>query len=103
MDATCISIGSPENSQKIETGLESIYTITSLDLCRLISSPDRPNMDCYRGGCRSPTFAMKAFMNLYKSLCVVVSNYIAKENDQNGGNMHVCRLAEGFQKNRRGL
>jgi len=89
-----------EEFQKIERSPELIDFATYRDLCRLISPPDRPNMDYYRVGCHSPTFAMKAFMNLYNSLCVVMSNYIAKGNGQHGYNMHFDRFAEEFQQNR---
>ena len=101
MDATCISIGSLENVEKIERVLELIYVITYRDLCRSISPPDRPHMRCYRTGCQSPSFAVKALMNLYNSVCVVMSNYIAKENDQNGCNMHIDRSPQELQKNRK--
>ena len=89
-----------EDLQKIERSPELIDVITYRDLCRLISPPNEPNMDCYRVGCHSPTFAMEAFMTLSISLCVVMSNYIAKGNGQHGCNMHFSRFAEEFQKNR---
>ena len=101
MDAKCIFIGSLENSQRIERGLEFIDVITYRDPCRLVSLPDRPNMDCYRSGCHSPIFAMKAYMNVYNSLCVGMSNCIAKENDQNGCNMHFYRFALKFKIKRK--
>ena len=91
-----------EEFQKIERGLELIDVITYRDLCRLISSPDKPNMTCYRGGCHSSTFAMSALMNLCNSLCVGMSNYIAKGNGQNGRNMHFYRFAHEFQRKRKG-
>ena len=89
--------------QNIERGLELIDVISYRGLRRLISSPDRPNMDCYRVGCHSPTFAMKACMNLYNSLCVVMSNCIGKENGQHECNMHFCRIADEVKKTERGL
>ena len=100
MDATCILIASLKICKKIERSLELIDVIPYRDVCRLISSPSKPNMDCSRVGCHSPTFAMKAFMNLYNSLCVIMSNYIAKGNGQHGCNMHFDRFVEEFQKNR---
>ena len=48
MDAKCIFIGSLKNSQRIERGLEFIDVITYRNLCRLVSAPDRPNMDSHR-------------------------------------------------------
>ena len=103
MDATCIFIGSLKNSQRIERGLEFIDVITYRDPCRLVSLPDRPNMDCYRGRCQSPTFAMRAYMDLYNSLRVGMSNCIAKETRQNGRNMHFYRFALKFEKIRKRL
>ena len=93
MDATSIFIGSLKDCKKMTRGPELIQVIPYRDLCRLISLPDRPNKDCYRGGCQSPTFAMKAYMHLYNSLCVSVSKYIAKENGKNGCKMHFYRFA----------
>ena len=86
----------PQEFQNIEMRPVLSDCISYRDLCRLISPPDRPNMDCYRGGCHTSTFAMKALMNLYNPLCVGISNYIAKENGQNGCNMHVSRFAKEF-------
>ena len=100
MDATCILIGSLKNFKKIERSLELIDVITYRDLCRLISLPNKPNMDCYRDGCHSPTFAMEAVMSLYNSLCIVMTNYIAKGNSQHGCNMYFYGFAEEIQKNR---
>ena len=102
MDAKCIFMNSLEDSQRIERGLEFIDVITYRDPCRLVSLPDRPNKDCYRGGRHSQTFAMKAYMNLYNSLCVGMSNCIAKENDQNGCNMHFYRFVQFFPKKSKG-
>ena len=93
MDATSIFIGSLKDCKKMRRGPELIQIIPYRDLCRLISLPDRPNKDCYRVGCHSPIFAMKALMNLYNSLCVSMSNCIAKENGQNGCKMHFYRFA----------
>ena len=50
MDATCIFVGSLRNSIKIERGLELSDVITYRNLCRLVSAPDRPNMDSHRVG-----------------------------------------------------
>ena len=85
--------------KKYERGSELINVISSRDLCRLMSPPDRPNMYCYGVGCHSLTFAMQAFMKLYNSLCVGMSEYIAKENGQNWCNMHFYRFALKFIKN----
>ena len=93
MDAKCIFTSSLENSQRIERGFEFIDVISYRDPCLLVSLPGGPNMDWYRNGCQSPTFAMKAYMNLYNSLCVGMSNCIAKENGQNGCKMHFYRFA----------
>ena len=92
MDVTCIFIASCKNFMRIESGLGSITVITYRYLCRLISPPNRPNMDCYRVGRHSPIFAMKAFKKLYNFQCVVMSNYTAKENDQHGCNMHLSQV-----------
>ena len=101
MDATCIFINSLEDSQRIGRGLEFIDVITYRDPCRLVSLPGGPNMDCHRSGCQSSTFAMKAYMNLYNSLCVGMPNRIAKENGQNGCNMHFYRFALKFKIERK--
>ena len=85
--------------KKYERGFEIIDVISYRNLCRLMSPRDRPNMYSYGVGCHSLTFAMKAFMNLYNSLCVGMSDYIAKENGQNGCNMHFYRFALEFKKN----
>ena len=103
MDATCIFIGSLKNSQRIERGFEFIDVKTYRDPCRSVSLPGGPNMDCYRSACHSLTFAMKAFMNLYNSRCVGMSNCIAKENGQNGCNMHFYRFVLKFKKIRKRL
>ena len=91
-----------EIQKNTKGGSELIDVISYRDLCRLMSPPDRPTMHCYRVGCHSLTFAMLAFMNLYVSLCVGMSKYIAKESDQNGCNMHFYRFAQGLQKNDKG-
>ena len=93
MDATCIFIESLKDSKKMTRGPEIIHIIPYRDLCRLISLPDRPNKDCYRIGCHSSTFAMKAHMILYNSLCVSMAKYIAKENGQDGCKMHFYKFA----------
>ena len=89
--------------KKIEKTFELIDVISSRDLCRLMSPPDRPNMYSYGVGCHSLTFVMKAYMNLYNSLCVGMSDYIAKESSQNGCNMHFYRFALKFKKIRKRL
>ena len=99
MDATCVFIGSLKDCLKMTGGPELIRIIHYRDLCRLILLPDGPNMDCYRIGCHSPSFARKAHMNLYNPLRVSMSNCIAKENGQNGCNMHFHRVAEEFPEN----
>ena len=96
-------IGSLWNSKKYERGFEIIDVISYRNLCRLMSPRDRPNMYSYGVGCHSLTFAMKAFMNLYNSLCVGMSNCIAKENGQNWCNMHFYRFALKFKKIRKRL
>ena len=103
MDAKCIFMNSLEDSQRIERGLEFIDVITYRDPCRLVSVLGGPNMYCYGIGCHSFTFAMKAFMNLYNSLYVSVSNYIAKANGQNWCIMHFYRFALKFKKIRKKL
>ena len=50
MDAICIFIGSLRSSKKIDWGLELSDVINYRDLCRLVSAPDRPNMDSHRVG-----------------------------------------------------
>ena len=103
MDAKCIFIGSLENSQRIERGLEFIDVITYREPCLLVLLPGGPNKDWYRNGCQSPTFAMKIYMNVYNSLCVGMSNCIAKENGQNGCNMNFYRFALKFKIKRKRL
>ena len=93
MYATCLFIGSLKDCKKMTRGPELIQVIPYRDLGRLVSRPDRPNKDCYRGGCHSQTFAMKAYMNLYNPLCVSMSEYIANENGQKGCKMHFYRVA----------
>ena len=102
MGATCIFIGSFNYSQKNRKGpFELIYVITYRDLCRLISPPHRPDMDCYKGGCHTPTFAMKVFKSLYNSLCLGMSNYVGEENGQNGCYMHFYSFVQEFHENRK--
>ena len=74
--------------------LEFINVVTYRDLCRLIARPDRPNM-------ASPTFGMKALMNLCNSLCVGMSSHIPKGDVQNVCNLHSDRFAQEFQENRK--
>ena len=85
MDATCIFIKSLQKFKKIEKALEFMNVVTYRDLCRLISPPDRPNM-------ASPTFGMKALMNLCNSLCVGMSSHIPKGDVQNVCNLHSDRF-----------
>ena len=75
--------------------------MTYRDLCRLIASPDRPNMACYRVVRHSPTFGMKALMNLCNSLCVGMSSHIPKGDGQNVCNLHSDRFVQEFQENRK--
>ena len=103
MDATCIFIGSLMGSQKIAKGFEKMDVIIYRDLCCLMSPPDRSNMDCYRIGCYSPAFAIEIFMDLYNSICVGMSNDIAKGDDQHGCDMHFYKLAGEFHRNRKRL